>query len=113
MRREPVRVGVIGCGQISGRYLENARRFAAFEVVAVADARPEAARARAAAFGVPKALAVDELLADLEVELVLTLTLHRAHGPLGAGARSRQAPLHREAPRHPARGGAADWAIDD
>jgi predicted dehydrogenase len=79
----PVRVGVVGCGQISARYLENARRFGAFDVVAVADARPEAAQARAAEFGVPRALAVDDLLADPEVEIVLNLTPHRAHGEVG------------------------------
>jgi len=79
----PAKVGLIGCGQISGKYLENARRFEAFDVVAVADARPEAAQARAVEYGVPRALSVDELLADPEIEIVINLTPHRAHGPVG------------------------------
>ena len=79
----PAKVGLIGCGQISGKYLENARRFEAFDVIAVADTRPEAARARAAEFGVLKTLSVDQLLADPEVELVINLTPHRVHGEVG------------------------------
>ena len=79
----PIKVGIVGCGQISGRYLENAKRFAAFEVVAVADVRPEAAQARAAEFGIPRALGVEELLADPEVEVVVNLTPHRAHAEVG------------------------------
>jgi predicted dehydrogenase len=77
---EAIKVGVIGCGQISGRYLENARRFQNFDVVAVADVRSDAAQARAAEYGVPRALSVDQLLADSEVEIVINLTPHRAHG---------------------------------
>ncbi len=73
------KVGLIGCGQISGKYLENAKRFEGFDVVAVADARLEAAQARAAEYGVPRALSVDDLLADPEVEIVINLTPHRAH----------------------------------
>ncbi len=80
----PAKVGIIGCGQISGKYLENSKHFQAFDVVAVADTRPEAAQARAAEYGIAKALSPDELLADPEVELAIVLTPHRVHGPVGA-----------------------------
>ena len=43
---KPAKVGIVGCGQISGRYLENSKQFDAFDVVAVADVRLEAAQAR-------------------------------------------------------------------
>ncbi len=43
-----VNVGVIGCGQISGIYLQNCTRlFDILDVVAVTDLVPELARARA------------------------------------------------------------------
>ena len=77
---EPAQVGIIGCGTISATYLKNASMFEGFEVIAVADVRLDAARARAAEFGVPKALSVEELLADPEIELVINLTPHRVHG---------------------------------
>jgi predicted dehydrogenase len=51
----PVRVGVIGCGKISGIYLENAGIFEDIEVVACSDLVPERAEAQADAYGVPRA----------------------------------------------------------
>ena len=44
----PVGVGLVGCGYISGIYLDNIARLAPLRVVACADADPERARARAA-----------------------------------------------------------------
>ena len=83
MATVPTKIGIIGAGTISGIYLQNAQRFAALEVVAVADTRPDGAQARAAEYGVPKGCSVEELLADPEVELVVNLTPHRAHGLVG------------------------------
>jgi predicted dehydrogenase len=83
---KPARVGIVGCGQISGRYLENSKQFGAFEVVAVADVRLDAAEKRAEEFGIPKALSVDALLADPEVEIVVNLTPHRAHAEVAQRA---------------------------
>jgi predicted dehydrogenase len=79
----PAKIGIIGCGAISAAYLKNSKQFAAFDVVAVADTRLDAAKARAAEFDVPKALSVDQILADPEVELIINLTPHRVHGPVG------------------------------
>ena len=50
---DPVRVGLVGCGYISDRYLQNAALFPEFEVVACADAAPQRAAERAAEYGVP------------------------------------------------------------
>jgi len=77
------KVGVIGCGAISKKYIENSKRFDAFNVVAVADTRLAGAQARAAEFGVAKACSPEELLADPEVEIVVNLTPHGAHGEVG------------------------------
>jgi len=83
MSKAPMKVGIIGCGAISATYLQNANFFDVFEIVAVADARLEAAEARAVEYDVPKACSVEELLADAEIELVINLTSHRAHGEVG------------------------------
>ncbi|HEX2035347.1 MAG TPA: Gfo/Idh/MocA family oxidoreductase [Chloroflexota bacterium] len=94
----PAKVGIIGCGQISATYLKNAKDFRAFDVVAVADTRLEAAQARAAEFGVPKALGVEELLGDPEVELVINLTPHRVHGEVGLQVLTAGKHLYNEKP---------------
>lgn len=88
MNGDPVRVGVVGCGNISGIYLENlTERFAeTVQVVACADLDEGRAKERAAEFGVPKAGGVAELLADGEVEVVLNLTTPPAHATVALAA---------------------------
>ena len=74
----PLRVGIIGCGNISATYLKAAQTFERLQVVAVADLDPERARIRAEEFGV-RAQAVEALLADPEVEAVINLTVPNVH----------------------------------
>ncbi len=80
-------VGVIGCGAISAIYLSNMQRvFNNVNVVACADLDPARAAARAAEFGVPRPLAVDDLLADPEVDIVVNLTTPDAHTAVSLAA---------------------------
>ena len=83
MSGSPTKVGLIGCGTISGIYLENSKKFDAFDIVRVGDVRVDAAQARAAEYGIEKSGSVEDLLADPEVEIVINLTPHRAHGMVG------------------------------
>ena len=83
MARTPTKIGIIGCGVISGIYIENSKKFDAFECVAVADVNLEAAQFRANQYGIPKACSPDELLADPEIEIVINLTPHRLHAQVG------------------------------
>jgi predicted dehydrogenase len=74
------RVGIIGCGNISEIYITNlTARWPDIEVAAVADLVPERAAAKAAAYKIPKACAVEDLLADDSIEVVLNLTIPLAH----------------------------------
>ncbi|MEO7717112.1 MAG: Gfo/Idh/MocA family oxidoreductase [Capsulimonas sp.] len=75
----PVRIGIIGCGNISASYLKTFQNYEAVTCVAVADIDPARAQARAEEFGVPKATDVDGLLADPDVEIVVNLTTPQAH----------------------------------
>jgi predicted dehydrogenase len=76
---EKTRVGIIGCGTISGIYLKNSKWFDNFEIVACADIFMPNAEARAKEFNIPRVCTVDELLADPEVSVVLNLTIPQAH----------------------------------
>ena len=82
---DPVRVGVVGCGAISGAYLAGARQFPVLKVVACADIDRAAAEAKAREFGVPRTCSVDELLRDA-IDVVLNLTVPKAHGLVGLAA---------------------------
>jgi predicted dehydrogenase len=79
---EKVRMGVVGCGAISAAYFGMAKNFPIVEVAACADMNREAAEKRAAEFGVPKVCSVEELLADPSIEVVLNLTVPKAHVPV-------------------------------
>jgi predicted dehydrogenase len=83
---KPVKIGVIGCGAISGAYFSQCPKFEMLEVAACADLLPERAQAKAAEFNVPKACTVDELLADKEIEIVVNLTIPKAHHSLAMAA---------------------------
>lgn len=82
----PVTVGLIGCGQISGIYLRNCKRFSNLKVLACADLNREAAQKRADEFGIPKVMSPDELLADPDIEVVLNLTVPKAHASINLAA---------------------------
>jgi predicted dehydrogenase len=95
---DPVRVGVVGCGNISQVYLKVAPTFPILDVVACADIDEDRARARAAEFGVPSACSVADLLADPAVEVVLNLTIPRAHGEVALAALDAGKSVYNEKP---------------
>lgn len=72
------KVGIIGCGNISATYMRMAKAFRDYEVVACADIDMSAAKGRAREFGL-RALTIDELLLDPEIQIVLNLTIPNAH----------------------------------
>jgi len=79
---DKIRIGVVGCGAISPAYFGMAKNFPIVEVVACADMNAEAAKKRAAEFQVSKVLGVEELLADKGIDVVLNLTVPKAHAPI-------------------------------
>ena len=106
MTQPPVRIGIVGCGSISSTYLRMAPTFEILEVAACADLVPERAIAQAEEFGVRRACAVDELMADPEIEVVVNLTVPKAHADVGLAALEAGKSLYNEktAGRHPRRG---------
>ena len=76
---ERLKVGIIGCGNVSGIYFTNCKKFENLEVAACADLIIERAKEKAKEFSIPKACSVDELLSDKEIRIVLNLTIPKAH----------------------------------
>jgi len=81
-----IKIGIIGCGDISAAYLRTARTFEVLECVACADIVPARAKARAKEFGVPRACCVNELLADPDIQIVVNLTTPQAHAEVSLAA---------------------------
>lgn len=84
---QPLRVGVIGCGNICRQYFTNARNYPQLQIVACADLDPARAQAAAQEHAVPKAHpSVAALLADPEVDLALNLTIPAVHAEVSLAA---------------------------
>ena len=73
-----MRVGIIGCGNISETYFECQNLFNNFNVVACADINIEAAKNSAEKYNV-KAFSVDDILANDDIDVIINLTIPSAH----------------------------------
>ena len=82
---EKVGIGIIGCGNISGAYLKAMASFPILDIRGVADLNRALADAKAAEFNVP-AKNIDELFADPKVEIIVNLTVPKAHVAVGLQA---------------------------
>ena len=76
-----LRVGIVGAGKISGVYLSTLQRLSNVDVVAVGDLHEARAEAAAATTPRARALAIADLLAADDVDLVLNLMGGKARFP--------------------------------
>lgn len=74
-----MRIAVIGCGNICGIYLENLARWPETEVVACSDLDLSRAEQRVVEFGIPYALTPEQVIEAEDIDLVLNLTVPKAH----------------------------------
>ncbi|GGE49409.1 dehydrogenase [Pullulanibacillus camelliae] len=81
-----VKVGIVGCGNISSIYFQAGKTFDVFDVVACADLDSDRARGRAEEYGIPKACTVEQLLEDPEIDIVVNLTIPKAHAKVACAA---------------------------
>ncbi len=96
---EKARIGVIGCGCISGIYLKNlCTRFHNTTVAAVADLIPERAENAAREYGIPKILTDREMCADPDIDIILNITTPPDHYALCKMALEAGKPVHTEKP---------------
>jgi predicted dehydrogenase len=92
-----VKVGVIGCGNISGNYFKHMKMCPILEVAAVSDLDMSRAQAAATETGAG-AVSVKDLLADKGIEIVLNLTVPKAHFEVNMAAIAAGKNVHCEKP---------------
>ncbi|WGF88943.1 Gfo/Idh/MocA family protein [Marinivivus vitaminiproducens] len=73
-----IKLGIIGCGNISDAYFKGAARSSIIAVKACTDLLPEAAKSKAETYGVAAA-SMEGLLDDPEIDIVINLTVPMAH----------------------------------
>jgi predicted dehydrogenase len=93
------KMGIVGCGNISGIYFEAGRKFPDIVTAACADLIPGRAKERAEKYGVPKHFeSAAELLADPEIGIVANLTIPKAHAEVALMALAAGKSVYNEKP---------------
>src|SRR5262245_55719065 len=92
-----MRIGVAGCGNISDTYFRNLPKFDGLQVLACADLEPARAESKAAQYGL-RALSTETLLADPEIDLIVNLTVPKAHSEINLKALSAGKHVYTEKP---------------
>lgn len=96
---EPLNVGLIGCGKISGQYLTALDRLDGVRVTACTDLDPTRSAAVAVEYpGVAAVPTVPELLARSDVDLALNLTLPAGHAEVALAAIAAGKHVYNEKP---------------
>ena len=97
--KNKVKVGIVGCGNICGIYFKNMIEvFEILDVKACADLNMERAQAKAAEFPGVKAVTVDKIMADPEIEIIVNLTAPQAHFEVAMRAVKAGKSVHSEKP---------------
>ncbi|NIM94052.1 MAG: Gfo/Idh/MocA family oxidoreductase [Anaerolineales bacterium] len=81
-----MKIGVIGCGNISDVYLQNLKSYKFLDVLACADLLEDRAKEKSAHYGIPWVSSPDELLSIAEIDIVVDLTNPEAHADINLGA---------------------------
>ena len=79
MSKDIFTVGIVGCGNISGIYCKRVKEFSILRLAACADLDRAKAKARSAEFGIPRVMDTAALIADPGIDIVLNLTVPKAH----------------------------------
>ena len=96
---EPVRIAVVGCGNISSRYAKSLLSRPDLVTIAGAfDINGERTRSFTGQFGGDPYSTLDALLADERTEAVANMTPHRSHAEVSAAAIKAGKHVHSEKP---------------
>jgi len=74
-----LKIGLVGCGNISDVYFQNSKKWEVMEIVACADRISERAEEKAKKYNIAKACSVKEIMEDPNIDVVLNLTNPQAH----------------------------------
>lgn len=82
-----IKIGLIGCGSVSGMYLPHLSKSEFVELVSVCDIKPERAKTASEKYHVPNYYPhIDQLLAGAPFDLMVNLTNMQEHGRLNKQA---------------------------
>lgn len=83
VENKKIRIGIVGCGSVSGQYLPHLSKSPFIELVSVCDIIKERAQKRAAEFNVPNVYgSLEQQLSGAAFDLLVNLTDMQEHGRL-------------------------------
>lgn len=91
-------VGLIGCGNISGIYLENSRCFPEFNIIACADLDKTQAEEAAKKYDIEHVFTVEEMMTSPDIDIILNLTVPHAHATVALQAIEQKKHVYSEKP---------------
>lgn len=91
------KVGIIGCGNIAPAYVKGCRLFANLDLTACADILPSSAEALAQEYSL-KAMSIEAMLADPEIEIIINLTIPAVHAQVSLSILEAGKHAHSEKP---------------
>jgi len=91
------KVGLIGCGHIAETYFRAHKYFNNFKIIKCADIKEKVAKECAKRYGI-KSLSVKDLLKDKEIEIILNLTIPKAHYKVAKNALLHNKHVYSEKP---------------
>jgi len=92
------KIGIVGAGKISSKYIEVCQSLPMLDLVACADLEVEKARRAAEKYSIPHGRRVDELLSDSQIQIVVNLTPPAAHAQVAMAALSAGKSVYIEKP---------------
>lgn len=98
MSRKPLRVAIVGCGNIAGPYAKTMHPYKEIELVGATDILPERAEEFVRVHGGRAYASLDEVLADPSVDLIVNLTIHHAHPAVITACLNAGKHVHSEKP---------------
>ena len=98
MSIQPVKTALVGCGNISDIYFENAAKWDIIDMVACANRTFARAEEKAKQHNIPQALSIEDALADPDIELIINLTTPDVHAEIGLAALRAGKSVYNEKP---------------
>ncbi|NGN97397.1 Gfo/Idh/MocA family oxidoreductase [Grimontia sp. S25] len=95
---EKFRIGLIGCGVISDKYLTTCQKFDFIDIVACASLNIEESKQKAEAYNIPRVCTPDEIINDPSIDCVLNLTIPAAHAQISIAALNAGKHVYSEKP---------------
>lgn len=92
------KIGIVGTGNISSKYIEVCQSLRTLDLVACADLEVEKARRVAEKYSIPHGWCVDELLSDSQIQIVVNLTPPAAHAEVAMEVLSTGKSVYNEKP---------------